>query len=110
LPAIIAQPAAFAVVCRLWLLVASIGAFIPLMLGRETVGQLEVVTETAAEFASADEKAAALHGAAVDGGVRRHDCAGRDAASGGDGRWREVTIGLPAATGASRKSPRATTR
>jgi hypothetical protein len=27
----------------------AIGAFIPLMLGRETVGQLELVTETAPE-------------------------------------------------------------
>jgi putative MFS transporter len=33
------------------LMVAAIGAFIPLMLGRETVGQLEIVTETAPEFA-----------------------------------------------------------
>jgi MFS family permease len=33
------------------LVIVSIGAFIPLMLGRETVGQLEVVTETAPKFA-----------------------------------------------------------
>lgn len=33
------------------LLVASIGAFVPVMLGRETVGQLEVVTVSAPEFA-----------------------------------------------------------
>jgi hypothetical protein len=31
--------------------VAVIGAFIPILFGRETVGQLEVVTETAPQFA-----------------------------------------------------------
>jgi len=33
------------------LVVVAIGAFIPIVLGRETVGQLEVVTETVPEFA-----------------------------------------------------------
>ena len=33
------------------LVVAAIGAFIPLVFGRETVGQLEVVTETAPQYA-----------------------------------------------------------
>jgi hypothetical protein len=32
-------------------LVVSVGAFVPLLFGRETRGQLELVTETVPEFA-----------------------------------------------------------